>query len=66
MTAVTEDAYVQWARAVNLLLADLLRRVDVELAEIRDSIVDLDHTKASRQRVDELHSRVDLIAEGLS
>lgn len=44
-------------------LETLTATVQAELAEIRDGLVDLDHAKAPKARLDELHTRVDGLTE---
>ena len=44
----------QTVRVIDALLA----RVDRELAEIRDGLIDLDHEKVSRREYEALHTRV--------
>lgn len=47
--------------ALNGAITALMERVDAELAEIRDGLVELDHTKARRRDLEELGSRVDAL-----
>ncbi len=41
------------------LVEKLYDRLDVELAEIRDGLVELDHKTVARRAFEELHTRVD-------
>jgi hypothetical protein len=58
---------VQLEATVNLLvrlcdkLYDRLDSRDVELAELRDGLVELDHKTVSRRAFEELHTRVDVL-----
>ena len=61
MTA-TDELFLELAK----ILRDALRGVYDDIAELRDGFVDMDHSKASRLRVDQLESRVDNIEQRMS
>lgn len=61
LTEMVADMVGIWQAqaAVNIRASEVFTEIQAELAEIRDSIIDLDHGKASSAHLRELHSRVD-------
>ncbi len=57
-----EELHVTVSVLANLV-DKLYARLDVELAEIRDGLVELDHKTITRSAFEELHTRVDALEE---
>ena len=68
METETADAIIRFAttvqetlQSVGRLIESTVARMDAELAEIRDGMIELDHAKAQRRDLESLHSRVDAL-----
>lgn len=70
---MTEELLLEISRSLRssveslaALCAAYQSRFDTELADIRDSLVDLDHAKAPTARLNELHTELDSLRDDFS
>lgn len=59
--AASEAADVRAVDVLARVVERLYERLDVELAEIRDALIEVDHQKATRRELAELRARVDAL-----